>query len=117
MADVRARAQRRRVLRLHTRARGGSYKLAPERPGAGTFAHGWTLAGFGGPRAEEAPRAASDTELLPRSLSRGRTFAEDQDDQRVLDEVYPQLAKKSVDYAIMEPASEDDSVTMSVLGM
>ena len=30
----------------------------------------------------------------------------------VLEEVYPTLPKKSVDYAIMEPASEDDSVTI-----
>jgi mannose-1-phosphate guanylyltransferase len=33
-------------------------------------------------------------------------------EKHVLDEVYPTLPKKSVDYAIMEPASEDDSVTI-----
>jgi len=32
--------------------------------------------------------------------------------ERVLNEVYPTLPKKSVDYAIMEPASDDDSVTI-----
>jgi len=30
------------------------------------------------------------------------------DQQRVLNEVYPQLPKKSIDYAVMEPASADD---------
>ncbi len=37
--------------------------------------------------------------------------------QRVLDEVYPTLPKKSVDYAIMEPASEDRSVTICAVRM
>ena len=37
--------------------------------------------------------------------------------QAVLDEVYPQLEKTSVDYGIMEPASRDDSVSICGVDM
>jgi DNA polymerase-4 len=84
-----------RGLELHARAHGGPRKLAPERPGAGSFAHGWALGGFGGAQAEEAARATTTAELLPRSLSRARTFAEDQDERRLLDAALVRLVENA----------------------
>jgi mannose-1-phosphate guanylyltransferase len=37
--------------------------------------------------------------------------------QEVLDEVYPTLPKNSVDYGIMEPASQDDSISIITVPM
>ncbi len=37
--------------------------------------------------------------------------------QRTLEKVYPRLEKISVDYAVMEPASQDESVTIAALPM
>jgi mannose-1-phosphate guanylyltransferase len=39
------------------------------------------------------------------------------DQRRVIDEVYPTLPKISVDYAVMEPASRDDSVSIALVKM
>lgn len=39
------------------------------------------------------------------------------DQQRVLDEVYPELPKTSVDYAIMEPASADPAIRVCTVEM
>lgn len=39
------------------------------------------------------------------------------DQQRVLNEVYPELAKTSVDYAIMEPASADPAIRVCTVEM
>ena len=39
------------------------------------------------------------------------------DRERVLNEVYPQLKRISVDYAVMEPASRDDEMEVAATGM
>lgn len=80
-----------RGLELGLRARGGVPRLPKVHQSVGSFSVGWGL----NPAQAGPPPAAHPETVLPRSLSRERTFATDQDDRTVLDAALVRLVESA----------------------